>query len=181
MQVEIFECHENASEPVEVFEETVRIIEGMRLDGQKNLVSWDSEQQARRPYRKWTKDEQLVYTELCPKKYRIEDYDRSPIPLSVLRFAENSLEFLPENYRLYVLDRAEIHEECPVLVASKYSWDFGSDTYILARWGEHLDNFKTMLNLAVESKRKRLKYLLNVALAEIENSDSVLDLRYEFK
>jgi hypothetical protein len=181
MQVETFECYETASEPIEASEEAIRLIDEMGLKGQKTFVLGESEQPTRNPYRKWTKDEQQVYIELCPKVYNIQQYDRSPIPLRVLQVAEHARKYLPKDYKLFVIDKAEIQVKDPVLVAAKYDWDLGKETYILARWGEHLDNFQKMLKQAIDSKRKRLRSLLKTALSEVDNSESVLDLTYDLK
>lgn len=168
MQVETYECHETASEPIEAAEEAIELIESLGLEGQKELISGESgEKQARCPYREMTDDERFVYHTLCPARIKLKDYKRTPIPLRVLQVAAHaqSLGLFKE---LIVLDKESAAEKDPVLVGvmadKQYSW-MGKD-YILARWGDELEAFVVLLKRAAAKKREQWKGQLAKAQAE---------------
>lgn len=160
MQVETFECTETASEPIEATEEAVSIIEQLDLAGQRELIKPKSDEgfASRCPYRIITAEEEFVYRTLCPTRTRLETYNAGPIPLRVLQIAAHA-QSLGLFKRLQVWDKESHVVVDPVLIASTkdsdYSWD-NNRTFILARWGEVLETFSTLLTKAIAMKRAAL-------------------------
>lgn len=157
MQVETFECHETASEPIEATEEALALMEELGLTGQKALVSPKADSPAARcPYREMTKEEAFVYRVLCPKQYALKEYSRTPIPLRVLQIAAHA-NGLGLFKKLVVWDVADVEVKDPVLVGimpdAEYSWM--DKHFILARWGEVLEAFATLRTRAFGQKRRQ--------------------------
>ena len=154
MAVETFECHETASEPIEACEEAVGLINLLGLEGQRSLVTAkDDGPASRSPYREMTAEEVFVYQTICPTERKLAMYDASPIPLRVLQVAAHAND-VGEFDELLVWDRASVTVKDPVLVgrkAGQYSWE--SKYYILARWGDELEAFATLLKRALKIKR----------------------------
>lgn len=160
MQVETYECVETASEPIEATAEAIALMEELELDGQKQLVSPAESKSgggSRCPYREITSEERFVYRTMCPVSINIARYNAAPIPLRVLRIAShaNSLGLFK---RLMIWDHETVTVKAPVLVAftgGEYEW-IDNRCFILARWGEELETFATLLKRAVISARERL-------------------------
>lgn len=169
MQVETFECVETASEPIEASEEAIGLIESLGLAGQKELICKPEEKPSTRcPYREMTAEEAFVYGVLCPDKSPLGKYKASPIPLRVLQIAAhaNSLGIFKD---LEVWDRESVTVKDPVLVAyngDRYKWD--RKLFILARWGEELETFATLLKRAVAIKREQFTEALEGIRASID-------------
>lgn len=173
VQVESFECVETASEPIEATEEVKALIEELGLDGQLERISKDKNGNVKRsPYREMTEEETFVYQELCPEKSKIENYTATPIPLRVLQIAAHAKQVIP-GCRLIVWDKAKHDVKDPVLVAEtgkEYSTD---KRFILARWGDELETFSTLMSRAISAKRMRLiSELKSKALAAESLSES---------
>lgn len=159
MRVETFECVETASEPIEATEEAIALIEEMGLTGQQSLLSQGATDKpvSRCPYREIRQDERFVYKTLCPKATEIKRYDAAPIPLRVLQIAAHA-KSLGLFKRIIVWSQEEFEEKDPVLVACTDEYDFsGNKTYILARWGEELETFATLVKRACDVARKSLQ------------------------
>lgn len=171
MQVETYECSETAAEPIEACEEAVRIMEELGLDGQKSLVqpAIDDKPVRRVPYREMTDEEQFVYGVLCPGRATLKAYNCGPIPLRVLQVAAhaNGLGVYKELAIWHAKSR-EIPD--PVLVATiqrgQYSWE--TQTFILARWGDELESWPTLMKRAVESKRRQVADIYVTLLRKLQ-------------
>lgn len=170
MQVESFECVETASEPIEACEEAVGIMEELGLDGQLETVSETKEGNKQRcPYREITKEEQFVYQMICPEQTAIEKYKATPIPLRVLQIAAHAKKVIPDCH-LVVWDKTKHEVKDPVLVAEigeRYSI---KARYILARWGEVLETFSTLMKQALEVKRANMIAECKRGIAKAENA-----------
>jgi len=151
MQVETFECDETASESHPECESVaMELVESMGLAGQQQLYGKsDAEKPKRTPYRKMTADEAFVYGQICPQKTKLEKYAECPIPLRVLQVAAHAKSFgLFEE--LWVWHRASPAIKDPVLMGigpGDESWR--KSTFILARWGEALDEWPALVRQAV--------------------------------
>ena len=172
-QVETFECSETASEPIEASEEAIGIIDSLGLAGQQSLVS-KTDKKDRCPYRAMRADEAFVYRTICPRSVEIKKYEGSPIPLRVLQIAAhaNSLGIFKE---MYVWSQEDSTTKDPVLVAVKHGgYEFIDDgLFILARWGDELETFSTLLKKAIGIARERLMSQARKMLPIVENmSDS---------
>ncbi len=158
VMIETFECNEVAHEPIEIAEEASGLIESLGLEGQANYVAKVNEKVTQRcPYRLITAEEMAVYRILCPEATKIEKYDAAPIPLRVLQLAAHA-KVVISGVRLMVWDKVKHAVKDPVLVGEiGYEWR-PEKTYILARWGEQLDAFATMMAQAAEAVRQRLQH-----------------------
>jgi hypothetical protein len=160
MLVETYECQETAAEPIEASEEAVRLIEELGLAGQKAMLTPGTEKvpaPGRLPYSQATAEQIFVFRVLCPRDYKLKDYNRTPIPLRVLQIASHaqSLGFFDE---LVVWDATSADEKDPVLVGLKKNaqWTWQNDSYLLARWGEELESWPTLLKRALAKKREQV-------------------------
>lgn len=162
MQVESFECVETASEPIEATEEALALIESLGLEGQKEFCSERNGHATRSPYRKITQEEFFVYRTLCPQRTKLHEYSDGPIPLRVMQIAAHATQLKIGPY-LHVWHRAILAVKDPVLVAtdseyiSEWSDRFSDKIWILARWGEELETFHTLIERAAASVHERLK------------------------
>ncbi len=179
MKVETFECVETAAEPIEACEEALALIEQLGLEGQQELtVKKDSSRDSRCPYREMTAEEAFVYGVLCPQSVKLKEYKATPIPLRVLQIAAHA-DSLGMFKEFDVWDRVSVAVKDPVLVAyapnKRSSWR--NDTYILARWGEELETFSTLLKRAIEMKREQcmshLETVTSKAKMLLDNIDSL--------
>lgn len=161
MLVETFECQETASEPIEASEEAIRLINEMGLEGQQSLIHGDesSQRDTRMPYREITDLERFVYKTLCPVSYEIAAYKRTPIPLRVLQIAAHAKDTGCFD-KLVVWDAAAEADKDPVLVGIKkgegeQAWR--TTTFILARWGDVLDEWPILCKRALERHREKVR------------------------
>lgn len=169
MQIETFECNEVAHEPIEIAEEASALIADLGLAGQEGYIKRRNDKVEQRcPYRLMTAEEIGVYKTLCPEASKIEKYDAAPIPLRVLQIASHAKQVIP-GVRLMIWDKVKHVVKDPVLVGEVgYEWN-PDKTYILARWGEQLDTFATLMSMAVAEIRERLKKDAAKFLAIIES------------
>lgn len=158
MEIETYEIEEVSREPVEASLEAVELIERFSLAGQQNLLSPKNEDigTIRTPYRIMTADEAFTYQTLCPEQRRIEQYDAQPIPLRVLQVYARAKQV--EIFgSFWIWDRSSSAVKDPVLVARREEHAYGSGPpFILARWGEELESFPTLRDLALQMQRERL-------------------------
>lgn len=158
LQIETFECTETAEEPIELSEEAAELIERMGLTGQASFIKRDDKGsvESRCPYRLMTEEEISVYRTLCPSEVKIEKYDAAPIPVRVLQIAAHAKQVIP-GVSLLVWDKEKNEVKDPVLVGcTGYEWS-PDKTYILARWGEQLDTFATLFDMASKAVKGRLE------------------------
>jgi len=158
MQVETFECQETASEPLECSEEAIKIIGDLGLSGQQKLISKresETKQVERCPYRQIRGDERFVYHQLCPRETDLKSFSECPVPLRVLQVIAHA-----ESLGLFKLFRvwsAEGAVKDPVVLAYEEEETYKSSNvpYILARWGEELDEWAILVEKAVAKWREK--------------------------
>lgn len=172
MEVEIIDALEVAeAASVEMNEESISIIEELGLTGQKSLMNRTEEGVVaeRLPFRKATQLESWVYGTLCPEQTKLKDYSEDPIPHRVLEraaYAEKSGLFTKG---LYVWHQAGAIKD-PVLVgydSDGFYWT-RSSAFILARWGEELDELSTLVEKAKKQIHERTVTGLTKLQAEME-------------
>jgi hypothetical protein len=179
MKVETYECSETAAEPIEACEEAIRLMEEMELEGQKSLIaSKEDGPAARCPYRAMTAEEEFVFRVLCPATAKLEKYDAGSLPLRVLQIAAHA-NGLDVYDRLEVWYVAKTPEPDPVLVGivgGEYHWEVKA-RHILARWGEELESWPTLVKRALEKKRRQIADTYAVLARKIQAfaSDSAME------
>lgn len=172
MQVETFEVYEvDASGKVAEVEnaaEVKALIEKLGLEGQQQFVEPRQGGTAQViPYRKITKEENFVYSVLCPSKVALSRFGESVIPLRVLQVAAHAKECgLFKELEVWHVDSAAIKD--PVLIGKAGQWS--NEIYLLARWGEVLEPMSVLAPKAVMLWRERTKAALQEILAAV-NSD----------
>lgn len=149
MQVETYEVGEVTS-TVEQSEEAKKLVAELGLDEQERFYAPD--QPAVCPYRKMTAAEAFVYEQLLPVKTKFHKFGDEAIPLRVLQVAAHALTLFDKDgvkgdLMVWHSRNADIKD--PLLVLSIQN---GSTTerFILARWGEILENFTTLTAKAKE-------------------------------
>lgn len=154
MKVLTYECDETASETAEDSSEALALIEQLGLTGQTSLIS---KEQIRIPYREMTAEEGFIFGELCPVSTALESYRSSPIPLRVLQVAAHA-KGLGMFDELIVMHPQTDFDRDPVLVGligGKY-YESKTKHFILARWGEALDEGPALIRAAMDKWRNRV-------------------------
>lgn len=185
MQVETFECSETASEPIEAGEEAIALIESLGLRGQKALVGTNEKtaQDERSPYREMRRDEQFVYSMLCPEKMTADEYDAAPIPLRVLQVMAHAKSLgLFNSFQIW--DKESVAVKDPVLVARVgEEWQSNAKLYILARWGEVLESWPTLLAQAIkifnEKRKSAFAKIIKTCQAEMASEVTEVPERFD--
>lgn len=161
MAVETYEIEEVAEELPQESEEASRLVAALGLSGQEEMRKAAEEGDAERiPYRKMTEQEVAVFGTLCPAQTPVEQYSEGPIPLRVLQVIAHAKGLFDS---LEVWHPKGIDRD-PVLVGVKGNTWSGTK-YILARWGEELDEWPALLKRAVQTYREltvdRLRTIAN--------------------
>lgn len=143
-------------------------IEKLELEGQKTLASPDKSP-VPFPFMNYTMG--VVYSTLCPRKFTVEEYDKTPIPLRVLSALALARQ---EGYFNKIEVWIDDQEPDPVLIG--YRWPEGgshwsADKYILARWGDEIRPFGELREKALQ----RLTASWSVALDEARATLSAID------
>ena len=177
MQVVTYECEETAEETVEMAEEAMALIQQMGLEGQQQLIAPPTQDEVARriPYREMAAEEKWVFETVCPYSRKLREYSRSPIPLRVLQVASHAAS-LGVFAEILVWAAEPQKEPDPVLVAcigDHYSSDLRY--FILARWGEALDEWPAMLRKATELFCAKVKAKFAEIRAEIERDCTAID------
>ena len=174
MQVETYEVPETVSsdtiEALAAEGEAQMLIESLGLDGQKELFCNAEGQQAHHPYRAMTKEEHAVFSTLFPNTTALEKYSDGPIPLRVLQVAAHVRSLNREDMAYIGIMHPDKFVDDPVLFAQK-SYHSGT-RYILARWGNALEDFDSLRTKALAKAKESTKARLH----EIRrNIDRLLD------
>lgn len=149
MEIETYENAELAVDVIDGLDEMKEIVSNLNLEGQKTLVSPENNKRPN-PYRYMNDEERFVYSTLFPKCTRLTEYKDEIVPLRILQVASHFMSTEIDGYECYVMS-PERAEPDPVLIARRYGWgEIDSDTYILARWGDCLENFEILRKKAYE-------------------------------
>jgi hypothetical protein len=169
MLVETYECEETAEETVEMAAEAVKIIEEMNLEGQHSLIAPkdDGEDAERIPYREMTAEEKWVFELVCPHQEKLRTYGRAPMPVRVLQVAAHA-ESLGIFTELFVWAAEPQQDPDPVLVARIGDGYSGTRWFLLARWGEALDEWPALWNKAVAKFRQIVADKFTAIRADME-------------
>lgn len=176
MMVETYEVGEVADQAAEQSEEALRLAESLGLTGQVSLVRGDTKTMC--PYRRMTREEEFTYRELCGKRVSVERYADGPLPLRVLQVIAHGRECAFKTLQVWCPETPT--EKDPVLVGympdPERSWTDGI-AYLLARWGDELESFPTLMARARERCKARLKAewekIAGTAQAKLASLDSL--------
>lgn len=155
MVVETYEVEEVKQATVEQDAEAKALVEALGLEGQSKLYNPQPEDSDERPfpYRKMTAQEKWVYELLLPAKTKLKNYEDGAIPLRVLQVAAHAAKLMEGRlgeFNLYVWHPQNTDYKDPLLVLRE-GGDWTAQKYwILARWGEELEEFAVMANRAKE-------------------------------
>ncbi len=144
--IETFEIDEVTETPFEDNEEQRKLIESLGLEGQTLLIS--PVKKSILPYPECTKEQRITIAALCSSRYAIKDYKRMQIPLRVLQVIAHvkDAEYFDE---LYIFDKASETIKDPFLIGIKGTY-YNGTPYLLARWGEHLEDWGALKKKASE-------------------------------
>lgn len=158
MLVETYECEETRDESPEETAEAVALMEKLGLDAQLEAAGKSKSPMGRNPYREMTGDEAFVFGILCPGRAKLEQYRAGPIPLRVLQIASHAMDLGIFDH-LEVWHATAVDVKDPMLVGkckNKVSpWTF--DDFILARWGDVLDEWPALVKTAMAKWRDRVR------------------------
>lgn len=177
VQVQTYECEETVAEHVECESAAVELIEQLGLAGQRDLLARhagaDGDTTKRCPYRKMEADEQFIYRQLCPQRGTLEKYSAGPIPLRVLQVAAHakSLNFF-ETLEVWARESAAVDDPVLVGIHKPAGASWGRELFILARWGEALDELPAMMKSATAAWLRKAKAKVaadRTALREFES------------
>lgn len=157
--VETFEVLDHTEQfSVEADEESRALIEKMGLAGQQALYKDGSETvdlSARCPYRAMTQEEAKVYALLFPEHTAVRRYSEQAIPLRVLQVAAHADaggwfdEITVWHQKAYVV-------KDPLLVGMrKLNGGWQATPFILARWGEALDELPALAARAAKTWQRQ--------------------------
>jgi len=165
MKVETYEIEEiNASEAstMAADSEAIELIEQLGLSGQKTLIS--PEAATRFPYPLMSAAQLAVFSTLFPDKVEAKEYRQGIIPLRVLQVIAFCKD-LPQCHYLEIWHAHAVKED-PILVGR--AQQYGSQNYLLARWGDALPTFDEMKVKAALVLAPRLVNEMNRAKAKID-------------
>ena len=158
--VETFECDEVIHEPVEVAEEAKKLIEEMGLEGQKSFLRKDEKTGLvvpRLPYKVLSAEQLFIVTHLCPTVVNAEDYAASPFPLRILEVIGNCKKFnFFQTVEIHDVESSTVKD--PFVIGVTYPVDnsWNKTRYLIARWGNVLEDWSTLLIRACKTHRESL-------------------------
>jgi hypothetical protein len=161
MEVQTFESE--VEKHPEACDEARRLIDELNLTGQKKLINPDTKE--RSPYRKMLAEESTVYKTICPQSCKLEDYEDEAIPLRVLQVGSHANELFDE---LQVWYRTNADIKDPVLVGVKGEKYSNREFFLLARWGEELDEYPVLRRIAAKLLSDKWKHEANKLLLEVK-------------
>lgn len=161
MQIETYEIEEIKSSDASTMaadSEAIELCKKLGLEGQIRLT--DPETDTRFPYPKMSARQNLVFSTLFPEVTKLEQFGSGIIPLRVLQVAAFCKE-QPTIHHMRVWHTADIRKD-PILIG--YTSDYASEHYLLARWGDALEDFEVLAQRAVST----IKANLDAKLEEIK-------------
>ena len=174
MLVETYEVQEVEEQPVEVNSECSGLVEELELKGQEKFYN-PQEPESADPfcYRKMTAQEKIVIEAICPQHTNIEKYADGPIPLRVLQVAAHvkelkKMEMLDEKGCIVVYHPLSADDPDPYLIYREGAQYSPRSFYLLARWGDELDNWNILKEKARKIITAKLERKYMQVKAEVE-------------
>lgn len=182
MNVETYEIQEVSEQTVDKNEECTKIMQELKLEGQEKFYSDDNQQEVSGPfcYRKMTAQEKVVIETVCPRKSKLKNYGEGPIPLRVLQVAAHVAELKKEEIRdelgiLQIWHPENADDPDPYLIY-RHGKEYSSNAFfLLARWGDELDNWNVLKEKARKILRAKLEKKFVEIKSELEGSLACID------
>lgn len=173
MVVETYEVDEVKQATVEQDLEAKEIVEALGLEGQAKLYNPQAQDSGERafPYRKMTAQEKWVYELLLPAKTKLKNYEDGAIPLRVLQVAAHASKLIEgrgAECTLFVWHPKSADYKDPLLVLREGGDWTAQKFWILAHWGEELEEFGVLANKAKEIYRTKCLAKLEECKQQIE-------------
>lgn len=168
MLIETYECETVPS--VEFTDEAIALVEKLGAEKQSNFYR---EGASVAPYRMMTPEEKAVYEIVLPNRDEIDKFDAGPIPLRVLQVAAHAKEVLEVG--TLVVWHQGVGKDDPLMtlrIGASYSGKY----YLLARWGEVLEEFSVLRDKAVERLSLKVKSKLAELTSQLESWNKSSDL-----
>jgi hypothetical protein len=153
MQIQTYECETVPS--VEFTEEAIALCEKL---GAAKQDTFYKQENGSCPYRLMTPEELAVYQIVLPQREEIDKYEAGPIPLRVLQVGAHAKDLLEGTL---VIWHQGAGKDDPLLTLRQGS-NWSGKYYLLARWGEVLEEYQVLFEHAV----KRLALTSSLKIAE---------------
>jgi hypothetical protein len=175
MKVETYEITEPEPEP-QIEAEAIELIDKLGLEGQKTLVKPETDVSEQIPYKELTKAEVVVFEAVFPKHDEVKQYAAGVMPVRVLQVAAHSIELFN---KVQVWHREDSVAD-PVLMGINGTYS-KEKHYLLARWGESVSKYETLLKEARESIKadyeKQIKACITKCNVKLQELDSIVEER----
>lgn len=180
MAIETYLLEENADviTDVELNEEWHQKVSELELEGQKKIVSPGK---SPIPFPFMNENMLKVYSELCPVKDKVQNYQMSAIPLKALSLIALSQK---EMYFDYIEIWHSNTKPDPIAVGSLIpeadktkTWN--AQKYIIARWGDELESFPELAKKAMDIWKQRTLLKCREKFVEMEDMIKNIDIRAE--
>lgn len=169
MLVETYECETMPT--ADLSDEAMKLIEQL---GATKQEAYYKEGKPTAPYRLMTKEEFAVYKMLLPERDEISKYDAGPIPLRVLQVGAHAKEVLEVG--TLVIWHQGVGKDDPLLTL-RIGEHYNGKYYLLARWGEVLEEFNVLFEKAAKLYVEKVKGVLATCKQEVETWSATADAR----
>lgn len=170
MEIETYECETVPS--ADFTEEAIALAERLGATGQEAFYRKDKPVQ---PYRLMTPEEHAVYKLAFPIREEISKYETGPIPIRVLQVAAHAKELIEGTL---VIWHQGAGKDDPLLTLRQGS-EWGGKYFLLARWGDALEEFAVLRNRAIQRFALTAKAKLLACKQEIESALLNVDMKAE--
>ena len=178
MEIETYEVQEVDEQTVDQADECAALIEQLGLKGQQRFVAKaDDTTPGAFPYRKMTAEERNIYMMILPQRTKLTDFSDGLIPLRVLQVAAHASQL--QTGTLYVWHPSSADIKDPLLTL-RIGSDYGAqEWFMLARWGEVLDNLETLRAKAREIWIAKTRAAVETVRAQADRDLSMLAVKVE--
>lgn len=139
-------------------------IKELGLTGQEELLNPEKPNASPVPFNYMNAQMNMVYRALCPKQDKIEDYNKTPIPLQVLSLIALCKQ---EGYFDDIYIWSDTKTPDPIAVGCRQGGNNIINKYIIARWGDELRSYPELVTIAKERIRENFMTQLDTAKAQI--------------
>ncbi len=170
MEIETFECETIPS--ADFTDEAVALAAKLGATGQEAFYQQDKPVQ---PYRLMTPEEFAIYKLAFPIREEIAKYKAGPIPLRVLQVGAHAKDLIEGTL---VIWHQGAGKDDPLLTMRQGS-EWGGSYYLLARWGEALEEFAVIRTRAAQKFALSCKMKLLACQQEIQTAMDQIESRAE--